>query len=161
MKPIMLATDGSSQAEQATTTAIELAKELGTNLVVVTVWELYVAGYGAMGFAPSPVGGELAWVGEEDAQRIAAEAAARAEEAGVETEIRVLRGFPVDVICETAERLQPRLLVLGSHGRGAVKRALLGSVSSGVLHHARCPVLVVRDVAKESVVGESREAVPV
>ena len=37
-----------------------------------------------------------------------------------------------------------RFLVIGSHGWGAVKRAVFGSVSTGVLHHAACPVLVVR-----------------
>jgi nucleotide-binding universal stress UspA family protein len=161
MNPIMLATDGSPEAQKATATAIELAKEFGTELVVVAVWELHAAGYGPMGFAPTPIGGELAWLGEDEAQRIAAEAAARAEEAGVETRIRVLRGFPVDVICETAETFAPRILVLGSHGRGAFKRALLGSVSTGVLHHATCPVLVVRGDSKDRHVGkESREAVP-
>jgi nucleotide-binding universal stress UspA family protein len=163
MNPIMLATDGSPKAEKATATAIELAKELGTELVVVTVWDLHAAGYGAMGFAPTPVGGELAWLGEEEAQKIGAEAASRAEEVGVETRIRVLRGFPVDVICETAAMFSPRVLVLGSHGRGAVKRALLGSVSTGVLHHATCPVLVVRGDSSERKAANHhpREAVAV
>jgi nucleotide-binding universal stress UspA family protein len=161
MNPIMLATDGSPEAENATATAIELAKDLSTELVIVAVWELQAVGYGPMGFAPTPVGGELAWISEDQARRIVAEAAARAEEAGVETRTRVLRGFPVDVICETAETFMPRILVLGSHGRGAVKRALLGSVSTGVLHHATCPVLVVRGDSQDRHIGtESREAVP-
>jgi nucleotide-binding universal stress UspA family protein len=162
MNPIMLATDGSPEAEKATATAIELAKELGEELVILTVWELQVAGYGAMGFVPVPAGAQLSWVGEDEAETIAAEAAACAEAAGVETRIRVRRGFPVEVICETAELIAPRILVMGSHGRGAVKRALLGSVSTGVLHHAKCPVLVVRADAKDrNVRKESREAVSV
>jgi nucleotide-binding universal stress UspA family protein len=56
----------------------------------------------------------------------------------------VLRGFPVEEICLAAEKYDPRFLVVGSHGWGAVKRALFGSVSTGVQHHAKCPVLVVR-----------------
>ena len=64
----------------------------------------------------------------------------------------MLRGFPVDEICLAAEKYDPRFLVVGSHGWGAVKRALFGSVSTGVLHHAKCPVLVVR--------GDTAEAVP-
>lgn len=161
MNAIMLATDGSLEARKATATAIELAKELSTELVVVTVWDVQAAGYGAMGFAPTPVGGELAWLGEEEAHKVAVEAASQAEEAGVETRIRVLRGFPVDVICETAKRIAPRFIVIGSHGRGAVRRALLGSVSTGVLHHAACPVLVVRGDSKVRQFSEdSREAVP-
>jgi nucleotide-binding universal stress UspA family protein len=55
----------------------------------------------------------------------------------------VLRGFPVEEICIEAEKLGARFLVLGSHGWGALKRAIFGSVSTGVLHHAGCPVLVV------------------
>jgi nucleotide-binding universal stress UspA family protein len=56
----------------------------------------------------------------------------------------VLRGIPVDEVCLAAETYKPRFLVIGSHGWGVVKRAIFGSVSTGVLHRARCPVLVVR-----------------
>jgi nucleotide-binding universal stress UspA family protein len=52
--------------------------------------------------------------------------------------------MPVDEICLAAETYKPRFLVLGSHGWGAVKRGVFGSVSTGVLHRAKCPVLVVR-----------------
>lgn len=141
MKPIMLATDGSATAEKATGTAIELAKALDTDLVVVTIWEIP---YTTIGFSPAPVAGNLAQLSEEAACKIAANAAARAEEQGVETHTVVLRGIPVQEICATAEKLDPRFLVVGSHGWGAVRRALFGSVSTGVLHRAHCPVLVVR-----------------
>jgi nucleotide-binding universal stress UspA family protein len=52
--------------------------------------------------------------------------------------------MPVEEICMAAETYAPRFLVLGSHGWGVVKRAVFGSVSTGVLHRATCPVLVVR-----------------
>jgi nucleotide-binding universal stress UspA family protein len=55
-----------------------------------------------------------------------------------------MRGFPIQEICLAVEQYEPRFLVIGSHGWGVVKRAVFGSVSTGVLHHARCPVLVVR-----------------
>ena len=149
MKPIMLATDGSPAAEKAMETAIELAKALETDLVVTTVWEIP---YTTVGLAPAPVAGDLAQLGEDDARKVATEAAARAEEAGVETRTVVLRGITVQEICAAAEKFDPRFLVIGSHGFGAVRRALFGSVSTGVLHHARCPVLVVRgeDVEAEN-----------
>ena len=101
-----------------------------------------------MGFAPVSANAKL---GEEEASRISAEAAACAEEAGVETRRVVLRGFPVEAICEAAEKFAPQFLVIGSHGWGAMKRAVFGSVSTGVLHHASCPVLVVRGVAERAV----------
>ena len=142
MKPIMLATDGSPTAEKATGTAIELAKLLDTELIVVTAWEIP---YTTVGLAPAPgASGELAKLSEEEARKVAAQAAARAEEAGVETRSSVLRGITVQEICAAAEKFDPRFLVIGSHGWGVVKRALFGSVSTGVLHRAACPVLVVR-----------------
>jgi nucleotide-binding universal stress UspA family protein len=141
MKPVMLATDGSPTAAKATETAIELAKLLGTDLVVVTAWDIP---YPIVGFAPSVVGAELAKPTEEEARKTAFDAAARAEEAGVEARAVVLRGLTVQEICTAAERFTPRFLVIGAHGWGVVKRALFGSVSTGVLHHATCPVLVVR-----------------
>jgi nucleotide-binding universal stress UspA family protein len=141
MKPIMLATDGSPTAEKATATAIDLAKALDTDLVVVTVWEIP---YTTVGLAPAPVAGDLAQLGEEDARKVAAKAAARAEEAGVETRTVILRGITVQEVCAAAQTYDPRFLVIGSHGWGVVRRTLFGSVSNGVLHHAHCPVLVVR-----------------
>lgn len=150
MKPVMLATDGSPTAEKATATAIDLARLLDTELIVVSVWDIAYAGFGAMGFAPIPTNADLARLGEEEASRISGEATARAEEAGVETRTVVLRGFPVEAICEAAEKFAPQFLVIGSHGWGAMKRAVFGSVSTGVLHHASCPVLVVRGVAERA-----------
>jgi nucleotide-binding universal stress UspA family protein len=143
MRPVMLATDGSPTAAKAATTAIELARQLGAELLIVSVWDIPYAGYSPMGFAPAPMSGELSWLGEDQATGVVTEAAARAEEAGVETRTRVLRGFPVEQICQAARVAAPQFLVLGSHGWGAMKRALFGSVSTGVLHHAPCPVLVV------------------
>ena len=151
MKPVMLATDGSPTAEKATDTAIELARLLDTELVVVSAWDI---AYTTVGLAPMPINGEFAKVGEDEAKKVTAEAAARAEEAGVETTCVVVRGFPVDEICLAAEKFAPRFLVIGSHGWGAMKRAIFGSVSTGVLHKATCPVLVVRG---EPVCGETAE----
>jgi nucleotide-binding universal stress UspA family protein len=142
MKPVLLATDGSPTAEQALESAIDLARLLDTDLTVVTVWNIP---YGVGGFgAPVVVDGELAKLSEEQARRVNAEAASRAEEAGVETRSLVLRGFPVEEICLAAKSVEPQLLVVGSHDWGVVRRAVFGSVSTGVLHHAPCPVLVVR-----------------
>jgi len=148
MKPVLLATDGSPTAERATETAIELAKLLDTELVVTTVWNIP---YTTVGFAPAPMPVEVAHAGEKEARKIAVSAAARAEEVGIETRLAVLRGFPAEEICLAADQYEPRFLVIGSHGWGPVKRAIFGSVSTAVLHHARCPVLVVPAETTEAV----------
>ncbi|ERN03986.1 hypothetical protein AMTRI_Chr13g118350 [Amborella trichopoda] len=62
----------------------------------------------------------------------------------ITAEIITVRGEPKDAICEAVEKYQIELLVLGSHGRGALQRAFLGSVSNYCVHHAKCPVLVVK-----------------
>ncbi|CAH1416913.1 unnamed protein product [Lactuca virosa] len=53
-------------------------------------------------------------------------------------------GDPKVAICNAVDKLNIQLLVVGSHGRGAVIRTLLGSVSNYCVHHANCPVLVVK-----------------
>jgi nucleotide-binding universal stress UspA family protein len=141
MKPVLLATDGSPTAEEATAKAIEFAKLLGAPLVVVTAWDIP---YSTLGYAAVPVIPDLDKVGKEQAGRVASKAAADARAAGVEVQAFTLRGFPVEEICHAADKHDPQLLVLGSHGWGALKRLVVGSVSTGVLHHAKWPVLVVR-----------------
>lgn len=64
-------------------------------------------------------------------------------DAGVDAEARLVQGSTVDTILQQAERQKADLIVLGSHGHGAVYRALLGSVSEGVLRRASVPVLIV------------------
>lgn len=69
---------------------------------------------------------------------------------GVGAAGRLEHGDPAAIICEVADREGFDLIVLGSHGAGLLKRALLGSVSHHVLHHAACPVLVVRGAEAQS-----------
>ncbi|KAG8376859.1 hypothetical protein BUALT_Bualt09G0107700 [Buddleja alternifolia] len=57
-------------------------------------------------------------------------------------------GDAKDMICQAAEQLHVDLVVLGSRGLGAIKRALLGSVSNYCVHHVPCPVLVVKPPTK-------------
>jgi nucleotide-binding universal stress UspA family protein len=59
-------------------------------------------------------------------------------------ETAVVSGTPADAIVRDLERCGTDLVVLGARGAGAATRLLLGSVSEGVLHHATCPVLIVR-----------------
>jgi nucleotide-binding universal stress UspA family protein len=51
---------------------------------------------------------------------------------------------PSDDVVQVAEEIGAGLIVLGSRGRGGVRRALMGSVSNAVVQHAHCPVMVVR-----------------
>ncbi len=56
---------------------------------------------------------------------------------------RVLEGEPGPALCDFARSEQADTIVIGTRGRGGIKRALLGSVSDYVVRNARCPVVVV------------------
>ncbi|XP_030552799.1 universal stress protein A-like protein [Rhodamnia argentea] len=66
---------------------------------------------------------------------------------GVNAETVAAVGDPKEEICKAVDKLNIQLLVLGSHSRGAIKRAFLGSVSNYCVHNAKCPVLVVKKPA--------------
>jgi nucleotide-binding universal stress UspA family protein len=140
MNPVMLATDGSPTAEEATKAAIELAAALRLSLLVVSCWEVPHEPV-ALGFAPVPP--DLDRIGMEHAERAVELAAERARDAGVSAMTIVRRGDPEREICAIAEDRDVRLIVVGSHGWGALRRFAFGSVSTAALHHARQPVLVV------------------
>jgi len=71
------------------------------------------------------------------------EIANRLREAGVDTTALLVHGPTVDYILKEASELDVDMIVVGSHGRGAMYQLLVGSVSKGILHKSRCPVLVV------------------
>ncbi|KAK4595615.1 hypothetical protein RGQ29_013910 [Quercus rubra] len=62
----------------------------------------------------------------------------------VKVETRIEHGDPRDVICQMTEKLGVDILVMGSHGYGLIKRALLGSVSNHCAQNVKCPVLIVK-----------------
>lgn len=140
MNTIVLATDGSRTAESATAAAIAEAKTRDATLVVVTVWDVL---YSQFGFPVGAVLPDLDQVEQEQAEKVAAAAAEQARAAGLHPRIVTRRGNAVEQICAVAAERQAQLIVLGMHGWGAFRRMVFGSVSTGVVHHAPCPVLVV------------------
>jgi nucleotide-binding universal stress UspA family protein len=137
VRRILLATDLAPASEGATRQAFELARDLGSTLLIVSVIDPSVRG------AP---GGR---VERMDQRRAAREASAqqlvvRGRQAGVPVTFMVWEGEPGPSIVEAAKAEQVDLVVVGTHGRGAVGRLLIGSVSDFVLRNAPCPVLVVR-----------------
>lgn len=141
MARILLATDGSPSSEDATRVAVVLAGSTGWPLTIVTVWHIPVTGFA---FEPLVAMPEVADAVRERAQAALDVAAAVARAEGIEPNLELVEGLPAHDICELARADGATLVVIGSHGWGAVQRLLFGSVSSAVLHHSPCPVLVVR-----------------
>ncbi len=147
MKPILLATDGSPSAGEATREAIELAKLLGAPVLALAVEHVTVPAYGYYGYAE--VYSDLRKAEHEHAQVVLEGVAAKAEEAGVDCTTLATEGPVVEEICRVARERSAAMIVIGAHGWGALRRLVFGSVSLGVLHDAQCPVLVARGVGPE------------
>jgi nucleotide-binding universal stress UspA family protein len=82
------------------------------------------------------------WPSIEEAQAKLRELESQAN--GVRVESQVMEGDPVDMILRAAEETNSDVIVMGTHGRTALSRLLLGSVAEGVLRKAPCPVLTAK-----------------
>lgn len=134
---ILLATDLSSASAQAATQALDLARDLRAELLIVNVVD-------GRGSAPRPGPGTPLGQLTRPREAEARDLAARAQRAGVQTRFLVWEGEPGEAIVDAARSESADLIVVGSRGRGTVGRLLLGSVSEHVVSNARCPVLVAR-----------------
>lgn len=143
-KRILLATDGSSHAEEALGYAKELALRDGAQVVVVHAFEP-VPTYLGDPWEDRVYGRHVA-AGREVAELAAEKLAA----VGVEVVVEVLEGPATDAILRVADVRACDLIVMGSRGHGALTSLLLGSVSHRVLAHARAPVLIVRASQEEA-----------
>ena len=144
---VLVAVDGSAVARQAAEQALQLLNGADTRVTVVRVVRpVAPALVVGSGMAMATTGDVYAV--ESSTQSMVAEAeadvTATAERLDVDAATRVVVGDPGPELCRLAAEGDYELLVVGSHGSGFLKRALLGSVSHHVLHHAPCPVLVVR-----------------
>lgn len=143
-RPIVFATDGSPSAAAAQREALELAQLLGAPLVVVSVANVALPAVGYGGYGYSNVVAELTDAEQKRVEQVLASVAETVEAAGVSCSTVAADGSAVEEICRSAGDYDAQLIVVGSHGWGAARRLLSGSVSTRLVHEAPCPVLVVR-----------------
>jgi nucleotide-binding universal stress UspA family protein len=144
---ILVPTDGSMAAQKAARYAIDLAKQLKCSIIVLSVIDnrslmaQTISAQENVRHITEPI---------EDYLREAAEAYAReikeiCDENDVRSKILVTSGHPAEEITIEAERSNADLIVIGSHGRSALKAAFLGSVTYSIIHkETKVPVLVVK-----------------
>ncbi|GAB3480317.1 universal stress protein [Amycolatopsis cihanbeyliensis] len=138
--PVVVGVDGSGLSERATRHAFEQASLRGAELVAVHTWS-----DADTDVVFSAARMQFEWEPMEDAERrVLAERLAgwQAEFPDVVVRKVVARDRPRHQLLEWSERA--RLLVVGSRGRGGFRGLLLGSTSQALIHHASCPVMVVR-----------------
>jgi nucleotide-binding universal stress UspA family protein len=142
---ILLATEGSEEAELALKTAVDLADCTNSELHVVTVAREYHPAH----FEVPETGrllDEARRALEREAREVLDGQVKKIEEAGGTVAQAHLRkgGHRDREIVRVGEEIGAGLIVMGSRGLGGLRRALMGSVSDSVVRHAHCPVLVVR-----------------
>jgi len=144
---ILVATDGSEVAMRALEYAADLAKQTGATLTMLSVVEKGFVMPVSIPDVVTPT--HLIEPVEDYLKQVAEGYIQRAEELCKEKEVptkSVIRsGHPVEEIIKEAEGSGVDLIVIGSHGKSALKAAVLGSVTFGVIHEGtKIPVLVVR-----------------
>lgn len=142
-KTIVVAVDGSPVSREAGRFAVEMARTLGARLHIIHVLD-------AAAPTPTPLGTGVAWTaalpGLQDAAReIVGLTKREAENARVPHTVRIVEGYDTAAwIVREAREERADLIVMGSHGRRGLRRAILGSVAESVLRAADRPVLVFR-----------------
>jgi len=145
-KKILVAIDGSPQSDKAAEEAIRLAAQSGTKLrsqvfAVLVLPSLKPPSF--TDFFPSkPPTEEPAW--QEKRDRLFYVVEKSAGEAGVAIESLILYGDPAEELMQFAKEKGCDVIVIGSSGKGMVKRTVLGSVSTKVALQAQCSVYIVR-----------------
>lgn len=136
---ILIAIDSEPIAAHAADIGAELARLAGAEMALIHVIDPALVNAADTGIQPAV----LVASAKEDARKLISDFRKRLPEQSSALEF-VQIGTPLTEIVNAAKDWPADLIVIGSHGRGGIARALLGSVAEGVMRHAPCPVLVVR-----------------
>ncbi|MFF8729258.1 universal stress protein [Streptomyces sp. NPDC015171] len=134
---VVVGVDGSPSSYTALRWAVRYAALVGGVVDAVAVWELQ----GLYGWSAPAVDTDVDEDETRRRMRKELDDVLGADAAG-SVRTHVVHGNPADVLLRAAENAE--VLVVGRRGRGGFARALLGSVSQNVAHHASCPVVIVR-----------------
>ena len=134
---VLFATDGSRDAELAATTAVGLANTTGSELHLIHVGPVVPEHYEPTDVEPARIHREATEILEQQTKKVEILH-------GTLAGSHLRMGGATEETLELARQIGAGLIVVGSRGRGRIRRALMGSVSDPIVRHAHCPVLVVR-----------------
>ena len=132
-----MAVDGSESAKKAFEKSMYLAQKCNSNLDLVHVIQCELGGDSATTF-------EIIEDLKNKAKKMLEEYKIQASKNSISIQITVTQGDPAQVIIELAKAKSYDLIIMGTRGRTPFQELLIGSVSQKVMHHASCPVMVVR-----------------
>jgi nucleotide-binding universal stress UspA family protein len=145
LRKILVAYDGSKDSGRAIDFACSLAGKYSSELLVVHCYITPTLVYGAVGTVPVPNYDQLEAAAKERGNVILKQGLEWAMRQGVKTKGELLGTSSVlQALLEFASNEKVDLIVAGTRGMTGFKKLILGSVSSGLVSHAACPVLVVR-----------------
>jgi nucleotide-binding universal stress UspA family protein len=139
MRRILVAIDGSEPAQKAIRMAADIAQRFGARLTLLYVVPRLLLPPDVYGLTIADVEREQRAHGD----KLVSEALATLGEPGVNVDTQILTGPPAESIAEAALAPDVDLVVVGSRGRGAAARVLLGSTSTRLVHISPKPILVV------------------
>ena len=146
-KNVLAPIDGSKNSRRAIRIAAAIAKKYRAQLLVIHVVQTPVYLYtGEMGQMPNPFIGEYMDFADTEARKMVNGGVLLAKNHGVNATGQVIMNAPsiVEAITDFAAKKKVDLIVIGTRGLSGFKKLLLGSVTSGIISHAHCEVLVVR-----------------
>ena len=139
---ILVPYDASSYANHAFDDALKIAEKFGSKITVLTILGTKVENTTGISLERAI---EIQEGYEDAATKILKDLEGLAKEKGVGFSFKVIyEPSPYKGIVNFSNSNSMDLIVMGSHGRGGIKKALLGSVASGVVEHANCPVLIIK-----------------
>jgi nucleotide-binding universal stress UspA family protein len=147
-KSVLVAVDGSPNSMRAADVAVDLAKKTGALFYVISVipTPVYAATSAQSAAGSGPVAEEFFDRAKKDAQGFVASVVSKAEAGGLKVRGEIIENVPsvVEAITDYAQEWRIEVIVVGTRGLSGFKKLLLGSVSSALVSHAPCSVLVVR-----------------
>lgn len=148
MKNILTPIDLSEVTEEVINYTIKLSKALGSRVTLLHVFDRSLLVMPCCPGEPIFIAGDIE---ESDImKKFPQKYEDLLEENGIVHEIVIREGSPADAIVQEAGKRKIDLIIIGSHGHGALYHLLLGSVSESVLQNATCPVMVVKTKISES-----------
>ena len=142
---ILVGVDGSVHSDAAVEFAVREAVMRNVELSIVHVVSPIIGGYSGIGMSVAPLPEDIGLQMEDEARQIVDDAVRLARESAAGAALQVRAETPFSPVASALIDMskQVQLVVVGSRGRDAWQRALLGSVSTALVHHAHCPVAVV------------------